>query len=512
MGLLGKLFGGGTELAVSLSSTNVIAGGVVAGKVTVTGGKKPLTITSVVVSVFYVSVKAGDGPLPTIDLRKLSQATVAANQPLPAGKSLSYEFSVQIPEGLDPTGSYKVIAAADIPSVKDPKAEADFKVITPGHKRGGVLGAIFGASEEEILGRYPGLLDTDESEMFSALCELRGEAYGENASKLVGIAPWLLRFAKTGPMDLRDEALETWATILNNRARPSDIAELEAFANGQLGNDLRRAVVTAATKFADEGAAPLLARFAKDPDPDVREQVARSLYLDADEGLPGRLELIVALTGDPDVSVRRAAASALSAFSDNAAAMQLAVDLAGRDPSPDVRAECLEALGLSHYHGMLDLVLSTYQAHLGSPHADVRKAIAGRVAGLPPDPRVGPMVQALLGDRAPEVRKRMAWYGVNMSDHPNLAPLFRQVAESDPDDDVRAEAVYGMRGFLSPKDAIGFARDRLAKDQTERMAWSAINVARACDEEARDSKALLTEVSRCQFADAASHAREELRS
>ena len=512
MGLMGKLFGGGTELSISLNSTNVIAGGVVAGKVTVSGGKKPLTMTSVVVTVFYVNVTAGDGPLPSVDLRKLSEATVAANQPLPAGKQLSYEFSVQIPDGLDPNGSYKVIATADIPGVKDPKSEADFKVITPGNKRGAVMGAIFGANEEEILGRYPGLLDNDESEQFSALCELRGDAYGENASKLVGIAPWLLRYAKSGPEDLRDEALETWATILNNRARPSDIAELEAFAGGgDLSNDLRRAVVAAATKFADEGAAPLLTRFAKDPDADVREHVARCLHYEADDGLPGRLELIVSLTRDADVSVRRAAASALGAFTDNQGAMQLAVELAGRDPSPDVQAEALEAIAFSHYHGMLDLVIAAYQRHLSSPHADVRKAIAGRIGSLPPDPRINGLVEALLVDRSAEVRKRMAWYGVNMSDHPHLAPLFRRVAETDADDDVRAEAVYGLRGFLSPKDAIAFASERLVKDPTERMAWTAINVARACDEEKRDSKALLTDVSKCQFADPASQARDELR-
>lgn len=512
MGLMGKLFGGGTELSISLNSTNVIAGGVVAGKVTVSGGKKPLTMTSVVVTVFYVSVKPGDGPIPSVDLRKLSEATVAANQPLPAGKQLSYDFSVQIPEGLDPNGSYKVIAAADIPSVKDPKADADFKVITPGNKRGGVMGALFGAGEEEILGRYPGLVDSDESEQFSALCELRGDAYGENAAKLVGIAPWLLRFAKTGPVDLRDEALETWATILNDRARPTDISELEAFADGNLSNDLRRAVVAAATKFADEGAAPLLARFAKDPDADVREHVARCLHYEADEGLPGRLELIVSLTSDPDVSVRRAAASALGAFTDNAGAMQLAVDLAARDASPDVKSEALEAIAYSHYNGMLELVLTTYQQHLSSPHVDVRKAIAGRIGTLPPDPRINGLVEALLTDRSPEVRKKMAWYGVNMSDHPHLAPLFRRVAETDPDEDVRAEAVYGVRGFLSATDAIAFASARLAADPTEKMAWSAMNVARSCDEEKSASRALLTAVSKCQFADPASQARDELRS
>jgi HEAT repeat protein len=471
-------------------------------------------MTSVIVHVYFVNVKSSDGPIPDIELRKLSEQTVAANVPLPAGKNVAFDFQAQLPEGLDPNGSYKIVATADIPGVKDPKGDAEFKVITPGHKRGGVvsvMSAVFGASEQELLGRYPGLLDDDEGEQFSALCELRGDTYGEHANKLVGLAPWLLRFAKTGPIDLRDEALETWAALLNNRARPSDIQELEAFAaDPGLTTDLRRAVVTAATKFADEGAAPLLARLAKDNDPDVREQVARSLHYEADDGLPGRLELVIALTQDPDVSVRRSAAAALGAFSDNANAMKLAVELAGRDPSPDVRAEALESVAYAHYNGMLELVLATYEQHVKSPMIEVRKAIAGRVSTLPADPRVGSIVRALLSDQHADVRKKMAWYGVNMTDHPDLESLFRRVAEQDPDDEVRSEAVYGMRGFLSPRDAIAYTRQRLAADGTEKMCWTAINIARSFDDES-DAKALLQDVTKCNYANAASSARDALR-
>lgn len=513
MGLLGKLFGGGTELSVTLNSTNVIAGGVVAGKVTVTGGKKPLTMTSLVVRVVFVNVTtSGDSPLPKVELRQLSETTVVANHALPPGKNQTFDFTAQLPEGLDPAGSYKVLARADIPGVKDPAAEADFKVITPGVKRsGGLLGMLRGASEEDVLGRYPGLLSQEEDEVFTALCELRGDAYGEDAPKLVAIAPWLLRFVKTGPEDLRDEALETWATLLNERARPSDIKELEALAAdaSSLSRDLRHALVTATTKFADEGAAPLLQRLAAAPDPDLREQVARSLYLDADDDLPGRFEMVQALTRDPEVSVRKAAASALAAFTDNAPAMHRGVELANTDPSPEVRAEALEAIALSHYHGMLDLVLSTYQAHLASPSSDVRKAIAGRLSSLPSDPRVGAMVQALLGDRSSDVRKRMAWSAVNMSEHSNLAPLFRHCAEHDPEDEVRAEAVSGLAGVLPPAEAVAFARARLAAEPTERMAWAALSVARS-HSDTPEGRALLTELSRGAFSDVASSARDAL--
>ncbi len=512
MGLLGKLFGGGTELAVALNSPNVIAGGVVAGKLTVTGGKKPLTMTSLVVSVVYVHVtQSSDSPLPKIELRQLTQTTVVANRALPPGQAQTFEFTAQLPEGLDADGKYKVIARADIPGVKDPSAEADFKVISPGAKRGGLMGALLGNREEDILARYPGLLSTDEDELFSALLELRGDSYNEDGKKLVAIAPWLLRFVQTGPQDLRDEALETWATLLNNRARPSDIKELEALAAdmASFGRDLRRAIVIAATKFADEGAAPLLQRFARDANADVRETVARSLYLEADAELPGRYEMVVALTQDPENDVRKLAASALAAFTDNPDAMQRAVDIANSDPSPEVRAEALEAIALSHYNGMLELVLQAYYAHVGAQSSEIRKAIAGRLSSLPADPRVARLVQALLQDPSSEVRRRMAWSGVNMSDHPDLAPMYRHVAENDPDDEVRSEAVYGMRGFLAPAEAVAYARARLAADPTERMAWTALRVAQSSDE-APSSHALIAELARSPFRDVADSARSSL--
>jgi HEAT repeat protein len=510
MGLLGKLFGGGTDLSVALHSTNVIAGGTVAGKLTVTGGKKPLTMTSLVVRVFYVHVTASaDSPLPKVDLRQLVDITVVANQPLPPGKVQTYDFAVQLPDGLDPKGRYKVVASADIPGVKDPSADAELKIIAPGAKRGGLLGKIFGASEQDLLGRYPGLMSQDHDELFSALCELRSDVYGDDAAQLVGLAPFLLGLVKTGPTNLRDQALETWSTLLNNRTRPSDIDELNALAAEPLTRELRKALATAATKFADEGAGPLLARLARDSDPEIREQVAHALHTDADDGMPGRLELAVELTRDGDVAVRTAAAATLTVFSDDPQAMQLAVELAGNDPSPEVRAAAIGALGSAHYSGMLELVVSTYQAHITSPSSEVRKAIAGRLASLPADDRVGHLVHALLSDRSAEVRKSMAWQGCNMSDHPGLAPLFRHVAENDPDDSVRADGVYGMRGFLADDDCVVYARQRLAQDPSQRMAWTVLSIANEHSQEA-SGRQLLTDLTRSPYADVASSARASL--
>jgi hypothetical protein len=100
--------------------------------------------------------------------------------------------------------------------------------------------------------------------------------------------------------------------------------------------------------------------------------------------------------------------------------------------------------------------------------------------------------------------------GANMSDHPDLADAYRRVAESDPDEEVRADAVNGMRSFLQPKDAIAYARQRLAADGTEKMCWSAISIAYMLDDHA-DHKLLLQDVAKCNYADAASSARDALR-
>jgi HEAT repeat protein len=510
MGLLGKLFGGGTDLSLTLHSSNVIAGGTVAGKVTVTGGKKPLTMTSLQVRVLYVQVTAsGDSGLPKIDLRQIVDNTIVANQSLPSGKVQSYDFTVQLPEGLDPSGRYKVVVTADIPGVKDPSADAEIKIVTPGARRGGLLGKIFGGGEQDLLSRYPGLLSQEEDEQFAALCELRSDAYGDDAEQLIGLAPFLLEFVKTGPVDLRDEALEAWATLLNNRARPSDIAELEALAGEPLTQDLRKALVTAATKFADEGAAPLLARLARDPDPAIREQVAHALHVEADDDLPGRLEMVVELTHDPEVAVRSSAASTLTVFGDDPEAMRLAIEIAGNDPSPEVRAAAISSLGSAQYHGMLDLVIETYQAHIGSPSPEVRRAIATGLASLPADDRVDALVRAVLNDRSAAVRKSMAWHGCNMSDHPHLGPLFRHAAENDPDDAVRADAVYGMRGFFADADIVAYARQRLAQDPNQHLAWTALSIANEhCDE--TYGRQLLTELARSPYADVASSARSSL--
>jgi hypothetical protein len=120
------------------------------------------------------------------------------------------------------------------------------------------------------------------------------------------------------------------------------------------------------------------------------------------------------------------------------------------------------------------------------------------------------MVEALLADPDSEVRQRMATNGAAMSQHPSLGPLFRQVAEQDSDEMVRAKAVNGMRGFLPPAEAVAYARARLAADPTGSMAWGAFSVAEAYSSDQPCGHDLLQDLGSCEHELVASVSRSTL--
>ena len=61
MGFLDKMFGGGTNLTLKLDTNMIPEGGTLAGKVTLSGGKKPLKLTSLKVRLVYVKARL-EGP------------------------------------------------------------------------------------------------------------------------------------------------------------------------------------------------------------------------------------------------------------------------------------------------------------------------------------------------------------------------------------------------------------------------------------------------------------------
>lgn len=516
MGLLDKMFGGGTNLELRLDTEKIPEGGTLSGTVSLSGGKKPLELTSLKVRLVYVKVtKRDDSPLPSIDLQVLLDNTIVANGTLPPGQLQKYDFSFKVPTGTDPSGEYRVMALADIPKVKDPSAEAKLKIISPdseGSSRG-IFSRLTGKSNEnEVLAQFPGLMSQDEDEQTDALRDLTCAAYDRD-NNFVSIAGHLGKMMNTGTAEVRAAALEAWGNVLNNRAKPEHIQALTTMAaDPTVGSDRRlmREVVGVTAKFAEEGAGQLVQWFAQHPNPEVRKELADRLRFDADDAFLEKRSILAHLVNDADAGVRAAAVGGLSAYNDDSAMVN---DFARRslsDPSPEVQAACLSALTLAHHHGFADLVFSTFQQHLGNQHVKVRKELADSCHWLPTDPRLAGLVHALLSDPSPEVRRAMAWQGINMSDHPELRELFIRACD-DPDEEVAQDALKGMGRLLGFDQAAQLYRHRMAAKPTESTYWG-VYYGVCNDLEEPAARALMQELTRSHFADVASAARDSLES
>ena len=513
MGLFNKLFGGGTLLELKLDIDKVPPGGTVAGTLTLTGGKKPLKMTALKVEVVSVQVEAKEGSsLPSVDIRVLASNVIAQDRDLAPGSHNKFEFRCKLPDDVKPDATYKVTAAADIPGVADPSAEAALTVVGG---RGGALAGLksmlgMSGSEDEVLGRFPGLTSRDTDELEAALHELQCDAYDRD-NNFTGVHGFLLRLVETHRDDgVRLAALAAWGTVLDDRAKAEHIRALEALATRELPGDLMEEVVVVAAKFAEEGAWPLVLRLARHDMPQVRKRLATSMYLDADRDLPGRRELILSLCQDADVGVRAAAFAACASLVEDQEVVRWVAACAAQDPSPEVQCACMSAIALADNYGGTDLLFATYLQHAQSnPSAYVRKEVAQNVHWLPTDARLQQLVGTLLADRSSEVRRTIAWQGVNMSEHPELRDLFVQAATSDPDEEVRADALRGMDRFFPLPEAVAFMRQRLAQDRNERAYWAALNAVEGHMPE-REAQALLQEIARGPFSSPAERAREVL--
>lgn len=514
MGLLDKMFGGGTNLELRLDTEKIPEGGTLSGTVSLSGGKKPLKLTALKVRLVYVKVeKSDDSPLPSIEMQVLLDNTIVANAELPPGSLHKYEFSFKVPTGTDPDGEYRVIAMADIPKVKDPSAEAKLKILSPdseGANRG-IFSRLTGkASEDEILAQFPGLMSTDEDEQTEALNDLTCASYDDD-NDFVNIAGHLGRMMNTGTAEVRAAALEAWGNVLNNRAKPEHIQALSNMAaDPAVSSDRRlmREVIAVTAKFAEEGAAQLVHWFAQHQNPEVRKEMAERLRFDADDDFMEKRAILTSLVADPDPGVRAAAIGGLGEHNDEAAMVQDFAQRSMSDPSPEVQAACLSALTLSHHHGFGDLVFDTFQQHLRNQHVKVRQELAESCHWLPSDPRLAGIVHALLGDPSPEVRRAMAWQGVNMGEHPELRELFMRACD-DPDEEVAQDALRGMGRMMGFDEAARFYRHRMAARPIESTYWG-IYYGICNDLEEPAARTLMQELTRSQFADVARAARDSL--
>ncbi len=481
MGLLDKLFGGGTKLQLKLDLEKLPPGGTLAGSVTLTGGKKPLTLTTLKVDLnaVFVESKAGSS-LPSIDVRQVFSDSIANDRPLAPGQTYKFEFQHKLPDDLNPKASYKVKATADIPGVKDPSAEANLTILGREPSLFSAVKSRLGgaASEDEVLTQFPGLSSRETDELTSALSDLQCAAYDRD-NNFGGIHTYLMRIIETHADDwVRRSALAAWGTVLDNRAKPEHIKALETLAGRELPESVFDEVVSVAAKFAEEGGLPLVKRLVADPRPAVRKRMATSLHLEADKDLEGRRELILGLCRDPDVGVRAAAFGACAGFVEENDVVRYVVAHAAQEPSPEVQRACIGSIALAHNYGNADLVFDTFIEHARkNPDPGVRQEIAESLHWLPVDARLTQLVGMLLADQAVEVRQSISWQSCNMEDHPELKSLFVRAATEDSDAEVRANALRGLSCFMSAAEVVPFARQRLARDPNEAVFYAAVRLA-----------------------------------
>ncbi len=511
MGLLDALFGGGTKLDLKLDATQIPEGGMLGGTISLSGGKKPLKLTSLKVKLMYVKVSTKPGQsMPTIDLQMLLDNAVISNVDLAPASLNKFSFSFTVPKGTDPKGSYQVLAVADIPGVKDPSASMELKVLPAqetnflGFAKGGAA-----LSADEMFKRFPDLQSANDDKLTSALRDVLYASYDPD-DNLLAAEPLLARHMREGSNAVRAAALEAWGNILNNRARKEHIVTLVAMArDASLSKDVMRQVVVAAAKFAEEGAWDLVVELAAHKDPTVREETASQLYFNADKSLKGRKDLLQKLTTDDNAGVRRAAWRAMTDFNTDKAVVEKLVVATNSDPSPDVVEACLSAITFAHHHGMRDQVFTTFLAHTKNPHTSVRRELAQCLHWLPEDPRLAQIVSALLADNSTEVRKAMAWQGCNMTEHKELKELFLRAAVDDKDEEVRGDAIAGLDRLMPLGDLVTFCRQRLASEVAVAIHDGVLNALR--DHVAEPpARALVEELGRSPHARVSERAREML--
>lgn len=516
MGLLDSMFGGGTRLELALDADEVPEGGIVSGRVTLTGGKKPLTLTSLNVRLIYVRVETKEGSsIPDVESRVLHDVSIAGGVELPPGESQEHAFEFTIPPGTEPTAhnvSYQVVAAADIPKVKDPTATAKLKVMAAQAR--GFFGFKKGAEAiggDELFARYPGLRSSDEGELVEAMRELMLAAY-DKENNLVAAEPILARHLRGGSIEVRRGALEAWGNVLNGHARPEHLRTLEALIDdADTDEELLEEAVKIAAKFAEEGGLALVQKLSRDRRPQVRRALAMALYLDADRDVKGRRDLLLSMRGDADEGVRAAVFTAFAVLNKDREAMQIVATQLQRDPSPDVQKACVGALALAHHHGMAELVYATYEGALGNPHDVVRRELTQKLHWLPAGPRLSQLVTSLMRDPSDEVREAMAWQFCNMSEHPELRPLIERAAEGDASAEVRYNAIAGLASVVPAAELVPYYRARLKSDPSERMHWAVLGGARQRKDEAPARK-LLEELARAPLPSVASAARDAISS
>lgn len=510
MGLLDSVFGGGTSLQLSLDRPTGSPGGVVGGNVLLTGGKKPLKLSKLRAHLIYVCVESSnDGGLPKVDLRVIGEQVLAAGLDLAPGGQYPFTFRLTIPYDTLPTAhntSYKIQVVADIPTVKDPSAEADFKVLPADKDQHRSI------PYDQVVAQFPGLLAQDEETLCDALYKLFLECYSDG-QKYMEVEPLLAHHMRTGTVRVRRQALQTWANLVDNRVQPQHLQSLYAVANTPgLDGETFDEVIRAACKFAEEGALSMVQHLAQMPDPHVREQVARCLRFDASKRFQGKREILVALVQDAQsAAVRAAAIGALTDYQDDAQIVYGVANMIDRDPSPEVQAAGISFLGLAHHSGHGDLALSVYEKHAQNPSDRVRKEVAEVLHWQPEAAaqRVWAIVQRLLQDPSEDVRRAIAFQFINMERFPQFLPLAQWCADNDPSEEVRREALRGLTRLMPVRQLVAYYQHKLAANPPHDTVYAIISGLRDHNKD-REVQQILTRLGQHPDHDIANAARDAM--
>ncbi|MCA9688758.1 MAG: sporulation protein [Myxococcales bacterium] len=506
MGLLSMLFGGGTSLDLRLDAGQTVPGGQISGTVTVHGGKKDLRITAVKVRLLYLNIDTSGEGLPKVDTTLLLDETIASDVPLAAKQTQEFEFRFRVPEDVELSGdgvSYTVQAAADIPKVKDPTADAKLEIVYGD-------GDTLALGLDAIYERWPALRDGQGEELHEALWNFSLECYSER-EQLIAAEPVLSGYIRRGDPETREKAFEAWANLLDGQARKEHIKLLDELADQQLSDAMRDELIKAATKFAEEGALPLVKRFAASGDAEIRKQVAENLRFNAEDKFRGKKDLVLKLADDPQGEVRAAAYGALTAFNDEKKVVALLAERARSEGSAEAQAACVSALALAHHHGFLELTCDVYDDLLKRGSFEARKEIAEAVHWLPEEalPRVEALVKRLFADPDDEVRRTMAWQFRNMHDFKKLGHLLRHTIEHDSSEEVRIDGLGGLGAVMEPGELVAYYRSWMGREDTSEVRWAVLSGLRDHHSD-KTARALLGELARSDDERLATAAQEEL--
>lgn len=489
------LFGGGARLTVRLDADDVPAGGVLSGQATLIGAARPYPVTAVKVRLCCVAVET----------RALLERTLAVDDTIGAREEKSYAFHLAIPPGTRPSAhdvGYECHVLADIPGIKDAVGRAKLRVVAGRDAR--TIGV------DELYARWPALRGGDEGPLIEALGDMRyTHTAGDPTSDLLVAEPALARLMRDAASeDVRRAALDTWSTVVGERATRRHVQTLKEFMQrGDLAESTLREAIEAAAKFARSGGIEVLQRFAGHPSPELRRHVVTAAGLYGGETRSVR-QLLEALLDDADARVRAEVFERLGNFADDPAILRRIAEQALRDGSPDVQRGCIHGLSSAFWREQAEVAAPVFARLADSEHVEVRKTLAYWTAANGGQPTLRAVVLRLLADPHEEVRHEVAYYLANAPEEARgpFLPRLRELADDDPSDQVRQAAIATLGASLPKHEVVEYYRGLMAAAPREKILRGVVHGIKFKTDP--EFKAILRELSGCRFAEVAREARD----